>query len=384
MTATTLTRADLAFRVEPKPFAAACDWVAKRIPSKLINPVLGGVLIEIADGRLTVSGFDYDVSTRATIEAVGDADGQVLVSGRLLAALVKTLPNQPVNLAVENGRLVITCGRVKAGLPTMAVEDYPTLPPMPAAVGAIDAAAFADAVDRVAPAAAGPKELPHFQAVNLRAGGDTVSLWAADRYRAAIATLPWRSTGVTPAVNVLIPAGVLRDAASTLEQGGGDVTVAVGETGQLAGLSGAGRNIVARLIAGDYPNLPGLFPAVSDTPAVVQVADLVDALKRAALVRADLEPVYLTFNHDTVTVQASGETSGANTDAVVDIEYAGEPMRIGVNPDRLADRLNALRSATAEVHLTSPRKAIVLTSPGVDPETCRHLVMPVQKPGGNA
>lgn len=380
MTTSTLNRADLAFRVEPKPFAAACDWVARRIPNKLANPVLGGILLEVSDGQLTVSSFDYDVSTRATIDAVGDAEGRVLVSGRLLAALVKDLPSKPVDIALDGARLIVKCGTVKLSLPTMIVEDYPTLPAMPAAIGIVDASVFGDAVDRVAPAAAGGKELPVLQCVNLRASGGIASLWAADRYRAAIATLPWAPVGAGDDVNVLIPAEVLADAAKALDASGGDVTVAVGHN-NLIGLSGGGRSIVARLMEGAYSNLPGLFPRLSDTPAVVKVADLVTALKRAALVRADLEPVRLDFDQDAVTVRAAGQVSGADTGEVLDIEYAGEPMCVGINPDRLADRLSALRSPIAHLHLTSPRKPVVLTAPGVDPEVSRHLVVPIRLEG---
>jgi len=42
------------------------------------------------------------------------------------------------------------CGSARFTLPTMPVEDYPTLPEMPASAGTVDAAAFAAAATEAA------------------------------------------------------------------------------------------------------------------------------------------------------------------------------------------------------------------------------------------
>src|SRR5438045_9593160 len=87
------------FRVERDALADAVAWTAKSLPSRPSVPVLAGVMLCVADNRLQVSGFDYEVSSQVTVDVHADADGAALVSGRLLAESTKALPGRPVDVA---------------------------------------------------------------------------------------------------------------------------------------------------------------------------------------------------------------------------------------------------------------------------------------------
>ena len=131
------------FRVERDALADAVAWTAKSLPSRPSVPVLAGVMLRVTDGRLQVSGFDYEVSSQVSVEVQADADGAALVSGRLLAEITKALPAKPVDIAAVGAHLELVCGSARFTLPTMPVEDYPTLPDMPSSAGTVDAATFA-------------------------------------------------------------------------------------------------------------------------------------------------------------------------------------------------------------------------------------------------
>src|SRR5260370_6421528 len=110
------------FRVERDVLAEAIAWTARGLPARPAVPVLGGVLLEVADSRLTVSGFDYEVSNQVELEVQTSAGGRTLVSGRLLADITKALPPHPVDLAADGPRVTIACGTSRFTLPTMPVE----------------------------------------------------------------------------------------------------------------------------------------------------------------------------------------------------------------------------------------------------------------------
>ena len=116
------------FRVERDQLADAVAWTAKSLPTRPSVPVLAGVLMRVSDGQLTVSGFDYEVSSQVTVGVQADSDGAALVSGRLLAEITKALPAKPVEVAAVGSHLELVCGSARFTLPTMPVEDYPTLP----------------------------------------------------------------------------------------------------------------------------------------------------------------------------------------------------------------------------------------------------------------
>lgn len=376
---TTLSRMDLAVRIDAKPFAAACTWAAKRIPTRPTNPVLAAVMLDVAGGRLSVSAFDWDTASRAELDVTsGNDSGRVLVSGRLLAEYVKTFPDKPVDITVNNNRVFVKCGTITVSLPTMPVEDYPALPSMPAAIGTIDAETFVTAIGRVVVAADrdGSSGVAELTGVHLRFDGGQLHLEGSDRYRGAIAIPPWRPAraGVDTA---LVPSLVLEDVGRTFDGTSGDITIAVDDN--LVGFTGRDRSIVTRLLGGQFPpRFSNLFPQRADSPAVVTVADLAAALNRARIVHAPKSPARLDFADNAITVRAKGDdTNQAEGGEVVECQYDGAPITLGVNPQYLLDGLNALRSRTAEITFTSPRRPVLLTVPDAEPMAYRHLVVPI-------
>src|SRR5450759_2145276 len=142
------------FRMDREALADAVAWTARSLPSRPTVPVLAGLLLTVDGDTLTVSGFDYEVSARAEMAIDAGDPGAALVSGRLLAEITRSLPAQPVQFATEGTRVVLTCGTTRFALPTLPVDDYPTLPGMPEPAGSLESDVFAAAVAQVALAAA--------------------------------------------------------------------------------------------------------------------------------------------------------------------------------------------------------------------------------------
>src|SRR5271165_3840184 len=132
---TTVGVTDLKFRLVRDDFADAVAWVARTLPTRPTVPVLAGVLLTGSDDGLMISGFDYEVSAEAQVAAEIASPGSVLVSGRLLSDITRALPNKPVDFYVDGNRVALTCGNARFSLPTMPVEDYPTLPALPEGTG---------------------------------------------------------------------------------------------------------------------------------------------------------------------------------------------------------------------------------------------------------
>src|SRR4029078_11919767 len=84
-------------QVERDHLADAVAWTARALPARPTAPVLAGVRLH-AGAELTLSTFDHEVSAQATVPVITDEEGAVLVSGRLLAEIVRSAPAQPGEL----------------------------------------------------------------------------------------------------------------------------------------------------------------------------------------------------------------------------------------------------------------------------------------------
>lgn len=372
------------FRVERDALADAVAWTAKSLPNRPPVPVLAGLLLQVTDTRLTISGFDYEVSGQVGIEVHGDSDGSALVSGRLLAEITRALPAKPVDVAADGARVEITCGSARFTLPTMPVEDYPALPALPASAGRVDAAAFAAAVAQVAVAAGRDDTLPLLTGVRLELERGTITLLATDRYRAAMREIEWRPDDAETSLTALVPARTLADTARALGPLGGDVTLSLsrGGTGEgMIGLSGGDRRTTSRLLDGDsFPNLRTLFPDNHASRARIVVGSLSEVVKRVSLVAERSTPVRLSFSDDGLVVEAGG-TEDARASEAMECEYTGEPMSIAFNPQFLLDALSVLDRPAAVLSFSDPMKPAVIRGATDDGEldaAYRHLLMPVR------
>ncbi|WP_326550690.1 DNA polymerase III subunit beta [Micromonospora sp. NBC_01813] len=372
------------FRVERDALADAVAWTAKSLPNRPSVPVLAGAMLRVTDGSLQVSGFDYEVSSQVTVDVQGDADGAALVSGRLLAEITKSLPAKPVDIAAVGAHLELVCGSARFTLPTMPVEDYPTLPEMPASAGTVDAPTFAAAVAQVAIAAGRDETLPMMTGVRLELNGSTLAMLATDRYRLAIREIEWQPDDAEISLNALVPARTLADTAKTLGPTGGEVVIALaqGSAGEgMIGFAGGTRRTTSRLLDGaNYPPVRSLFPSSHNADARVSVSGLVEVVRRVALVAERTTPVLLSFGPDGLVVEA-GNTEEARASEAMEATFTGEPLTIGFNPQYLIDGLQNLGAATAVFTFVDAFKPAVISPAGEDGEIIpgyRYLIMPIR------
>jgi len=387
---------DLKFRLVRDDFADAVAWVARTLPSRPTVPVLAGVLLTGSDDGLTISGFDYEVSAEVRLAAEIGSPGKALVSGRLLSDITRALPNKPVEVAVEGTRVSLNCGNAKFSLPTMAVEDYPTLPTLPEETGALSVEVFAEAIGQVAVAAGRDDTLPMLTGIRVEISGQSVVLAATDRFRLAVRELTWSAAAPDVEAAVLVPAKTLSEVAKSGTDGA-DVHLslgagsAVGKDG-LLGISGNGKRSTTRLLDADFPKFRQLLPVEHTAVATVVVAELIEAIKRVALVSDRGAQIRMEFDDDTLRLSAGADDVGRAEESVA-AQFAGEPLTIAFNPTYLTDGLGSLHSDRVSFGFTTPSRPAVLRPAGdhVQPtgsgpfpalETDYvYLLMPVRLPG---
>ncbi len=371
-------------RVERDTLAQAVTWAARTLPSRPSIPVLSGVMLIAEQNLLTLSSFDYEISARVQITVDVIEPGKALVSGRLLADITKALPAAPVVLKLEGNRVFIECGRSSFTLPTLPVEDYPALPDMPTTAGNVDGDVFAEAVAQVAIAAGKDDTIPVLTGIRMEIDGSNVTLAATDRYRLAVRTFPWSPMKTSIELNTLVPARILADAAKSMGSAK-VVELAIAPDGEkLIGFEAEGMRTTTRLLDGEFPKYRSLLPNESSTTAIVDTAELVNAVKRVALVAERNTPIRMHFANGEINIRA-GSGDDAQATEVLEVEVDGDPIEIAFNPGYLLDGLHAINAPKTCFSFTLATKPVVIT--GMTNENTdmqadyRYLLMPVRLTG---
>ncbi|MCD0482375.1 DNA polymerase III subunit beta [Streptacidiphilus sp. ASG 303] len=381
------------FRIERGALADAVAWAGRALPARTPLPVLGGLLLEASDGRLSVSGHDLEVSARTAAEADTAEPGRVLVAGRRLLDVCRVLPDGPVECVREGARLAVACGGVRFGLAALPMEDYPALPAVPEVCGELDAAALAAAVAQTAVAAGRDDTLPVLTGVRIDLHDDTLVLAATDRYRFAVRTLDWRplpgrsapsGSGTDKAGtggSVVVPARRLLDAARALA-GAGTVRLALDDG--VLGLEGGGAVATMRLIDGVLPRHERLFALDGPAVVVAERAPLAEAVRRVAVVADRHGPVRLDFSAGSLLLEAGAgddDTASQRLPAAL----SGPATHASFNPAYLADALGALEAPYVQFSLLGPGQRVLLagrgTQDGPEEPGHHHLLMALKNAG---
>lgn len=389
---------DLQFTIGRDAFADAVTWVARALPGRPLNPVLGAIRLTTDERGLLLQAFDYEVSASGSVpDAEVTIPGTVLVSGRLLQAVSKAFARKPVEFRAEGGTVHITCGAAKFTLPTLKADDFPNLPKQPAVAGEVDAALFGEAVTQTGFAVSrDPGAASAIKAVCFDFGpSGGVTLSATDRYRVAVRTIPWQPTlGDDPfptVVRLLVPPRAIGD---TGKLGGDTVQLGFeGDVPHMLGFVGENRRTITQLIGEEFPDLERVFPTEHTAVATVAAAELADLLGRAlALDERDHPHVKMSFEPGVVHLSGGEAGVGDFTeDAAVD--FGGDPIDVWLNPKYLLEGVTACRADKVAIGFTQPKKPLLLAPfdgeqvqnsgpyPALSGEF-RYLLMPAQPPVG--
>ncbi|GAA4823817.1 DNA polymerase III subunit beta [Streptomyces ziwulingensis] len=370
-------------RIDQKQLAGAARSAHRRLPNNPLQPVLGGLLLETGGDSVTLSGFDYETSTRATLPADVLETGKVLVSGRLLADVTAAMPAGPIDVVADDRELTLTAPGTTFTLPTMSRRDYPELPTAPEASGTVDGDLLAPAVVHAAQASMPDKEaagnLEGFRGVHVAADGDHLTVSASDRYRIVRHRLPWTPDGDS-AGELLVPAAHL--AATCKQLAGSPVRISFTGAASVAALAGDTLTVTSRTVATPFPDIASFFPDPAQAAGWMRCdgTELLEAVKRAALVNdKEEQAITLTFGHGQVTV--AGGVEGSTGASRVEAETTDlDGFTAGYRPGFLGSLLAPI-SGAVQVWFTTPSKPVLIQpvdDNGAATDHYRAVCMPVR------
>ena len=371
------------FVVEREELVDAVNWVARSLSTRPIKPELLGILIDV-DTSITLTGSDLETSTKAILKADVALKGKVLVPGRLLAEISRSLPAKPITFTLEGNRVLVTAGAAKFTLPTLSTLEYPTLPEIPQTAGLVDSDLFATAVNQVAIAAGKDDSLPTLTGVHIEINKNNITLAATDRYRLAVRELSWQPKDSEFVATTLLRARTLLDAAKSLTTTHSQVTLGLSPTTSnehLVGFISQLKTMTSRTLDGTFPPFRHLLPSESVAQAIVNVPNFLDSVRRVALVTDKTVPLRLDFGNNILRLEA-GTGDDAQATEEIEINYTGEPIAIAFNPQYLTDGLQALGTPFVEIDFTGAAKPAVLVGKheehGTKDESYKYLLMPMR------
>jgi DNA polymerase-3 subunit beta len=353
--------------------AGALLVVSRGLSNRGAVQVLSGILLRGEEGRLTLASTDMEISLRASIAGEISGDGAVVVPGRLLTDLARLLPDDSVTLVHEEGDgvLGVTSGSHSSRLNVYSAEDFPRLPPTDVDLHTIAAPALLATIEKVARAASRDESRPVLTGILVRFEGDKLIMAATDSYRLAVKETELDAAGAD--LDAIIPARALQELAR-LAAGADEVKLGVHENHVI--FKAGDVWLTSRRIDGQFPNYKQLLPETFEAEVATPREPLLNVIRRAGVLAQRNAPLRLRFAEGELGVSAQTQDVGEAHESLP-VEYAGEPLEIGFNPDFLRDGLEAVAGDTVLLKLINPLRPGLIVSPD---ESFWYLIMPIRLP----
>jgi DNA polymerase-3 subunit beta len=371
----TVVGTGLRITVSKDELAAKLAVVARAVSTRTTVLVLGGIQLRAEAGQLHLSATDMEVSLRATVEAQVADEGTVVVPGKLLLDIARSLPDSDVTIEhkPEEAVVVVTAGTANYRLHTYSSEDFPRLPEIEGAgLHGIDREALVETVARVGRSASRDESRPVLTGILVRFEPGKIVMAATDSYRLAVKETPVE--GTLPELEAIIPARALQELAR-IAGTSDEIQLGLQENHVVFGAEGTW--LTTRRIDGQFPNYRQLLPEQFEYELPLPREELLEVVRRVSLMAQRNSPLRLRFADGDLTVSAVTQDVGEARESLP-APFTGDAMEIGFNAEFLRDGLDSVDSETIKFKLISPLRPAVLEGEADD---YVYLIMPIRLAG---
>jgi DNA polymerase-3 subunit beta len=371
----TVVGAGLRITVAKDELASTLAVVARGVSSRTAVLVLGGIQLRAEGGRLHLAATDMEVSLRASADAQVTGEGTVVVPGRLLLDIARSLPDSDVTIEhrPEEAVVVVAAGSANYRLHTYSSEDFPRLPEVDmTTLHSIDRDALVETISRVGRSASRDESRPVLTGILVRFEPGKIVMAATDSYRLAVKETP--VSGTLPELEAIIPARALQELAR-IATGANELQLGLQDNHVVFGADSTW--LTTRRIDGQFPNYRQLLPEQFEHVLSLPREEVLEVVRRVSLMAQRNSPLRLRFGDGELTVSAITQDVGEARESMP-APYTGDPMEIGFNAEFLRDGLESVDSDTIKFKLISPLRPAVLEG---DADDYVYLIMPIRLAG---
>ncbi len=350
--------------------------VSRAVSTRAATQALSGVLVSAVGGEVTLAATDLDMGLKTTLAAEVGEEGAVLLPGRLLAEVARSLGDESVEIESREAErdVEIRAGSSSFHLRVLPAEDFPKLPEPEGDIALkIPAAALEQSIELVAKAASRDDMRPVLTGVYVTASGREMTMVATDSYRLAVKRTELEAE-LGGEIEANIPARALRELGRILTSEGAEEAAVALQTNQAIFQAGA-IVLTTRLIEGQFPNFRQLLPESYEHDVRLPRSDFLDVTRRVSQLAQRNAPLRLSFTQGELTVAAETPDVG-DAEEKMPAAFDGEELEIGFNPEFLKEGIESVGGEEVVLRLISPLRPGLLQP--VDNEDFRYLVMPIR------
>ncbi len=351
--------------------------VQKAISSKNPLPILQNIHIKAEKSEIILSATDLEIGIQVTLPAQIEQEGETTVSAKLFSELINSLPNEKIELELEENNLKVRSKNTQSTFQTVSADEFPKLfEEMGQKIAVFTNKTLKKDLQSVIFSASLDVGRPALSGVLIKQDSDGgFLLVATDGYRLSLKKHTEEKTADSKEQQLLIPARILRETISVKEEKG-ETEVFLSQKQQQVIFKQGDLIIVGRLIEAPYPNYEKIIPSESSSQVAYDREELLKAIKICSIFARDsANIVKIAIAKDKIIVSANTPSVGKNS-VEVEAKLSGEENEIAFNARYLLDFLSNIEEQNLVFEMNGPLNPGVFKIQGES--SYLHIIMPIR------
>lgn len=354
----------------------ALNLVTSIIPARTTKPILQCLKIEADEGAVSICATDFELGITCAISQVDvEQAGVVVVPADRLAAIVRESLDEVISVEVSEAVCQVRGADSHFTIYGYEADQYPAVPGFEGQGQiAVSLAKLQEGVEHCLFATAKENTRYALNGVLWSSKGKSLVLVGTDGRRLAKVKVNL-ATATTDkrleAEKIIVPAKAM----SLMDKIGGEdkSEVAIRFVDNRIVMSCAGVVVSSNLVEGNFPKYEDIIPKDYDKKLELNTTAVLSAVRRAALLtNEDSKGIKLSLSKGALMFSGRAPEMG-DAQIEMSVEYQGQPVEIGFNPQFLIDVLRVIKEDNFELHLSQADRPGLIKSGA----NFVYVVMPV-------
>jgi DNA polymerase III subunit beta len=343
-------------------------------------PILSNVAMRVTkESGLSLTATDLDIEISITVPATVEEPGALTVSYDMLSGLTSKLPKKStvaLSCSGKNESLAITCGRTRATLYTLPIEDFPNYtvddPTHTFTLSAEDVEELFGV-----PEFAISKEATRYYLTGIylhipQGKKKIIRGVATDGHRLAYADreLP---EGAADMPGLIVPRKTVQLLKDLID---GAQSVKVGLTTTRITFNFGTYKMVSKVIDGTFPDYNRVIPTGNNKVMIADVDAMREAVGRAAIIQGERgRAVKLELGQGKIVLSSVNPDAGSASEEM-EVNYEAEELAIGFNSAYMAQILEQIEGDEVRIAFDEPGSPTLIKPTGA--ENHLFVLMPMR------
>ena len=364
------------FTVSSSALQSLLTTTGKVISNKSSLPILEYFLMELKEGKLTVTTSDLETTLIGSIAVDNiEREGLIAAPAKLMLDTLKEFPEMPLSIEVVDTtwEIKITWASGHLSIPGASAVSYPAVQTLAAErksltldvdllVGGINKTIFATADDELRPVMNG---------VYFDFSPESLTFVATDAHKLVKSQVEHQSDITSSFILPKKPATLLRALLAKEE-----APVQVSFDAKNVTFELENFKLVCRLIEGNYPNYNAVIPASNPNKVIVDRVEFVNGIKRVAVCsNPSTNLIRMDIANNKVNLTAQDIDFSVSANETISCSYDGQPVTIGFKSTFLVEILSNIDTPTVVVELADSTRAGVFKPVSDDQPLMQTLML---------